>query len=445
MINQEMKSIVTSAVKKYSCLAIEVAKQIAENAETGYKEYKTSKLVKDWFTHYEIPFSDNLGITGVRANLNFSDGPNIAMLGELDSLVVPSHPDARSETSAVHACGHHIQIGALLAVACALNEPEVRKMMTGNVSMIAVPAEEFIEIGFRQALKDSNAIEFFGGKQELVKLGVFDDVDIALLTHATGDTINDRPIMVGGRSNGHLAKEVRYIGKSAHAGAAPHQGINALNAANIALAAINANRETFLDSDSIRVHPIITKGGDVVNAVPEEVRIEMYVRGRNIDAILDANRKVDNSLKAGAMALGATVEIRTIPGYLPLEPDFKLSSIFKENAIDYLGTENVGVVPPNSLNNSGSTDMGDLSWMMPTIQPYTHGVSGQIHGDDFEINDWDSAITTPAAISAITIVDLLSNNGGKAKEIMKNFKPRFLKEEYLSMLRSINKFESFQG
>ena len=89
--------------------------------------------------------------------------------------------------------------------------------------------------------------------------------------------------------------------------------------------------------------------------------------------------------------------------------------------------------------------MGDLSWMMPTIQPYTHGVSGQIHGDDFEINDWDSAITTPAAISAITIVDLLSNNGGKAKEIMKNFKPRFLKEEYLSMLRSINKFESFQG
>ena len=133
----------------------------------------------------------------------------------------------------------------------------------------------------------------------------------------------------------------------------------------------------------------------------------MYVRGRNIDAILDANRKVDNSLKAGAMALGATVEIRTIPGYLPLEPDFKLSSIFKENAIDYLGTENVGVVPPNSLNNSGSTDMGDLSWMMPTIQPYTHGVSGQIHGDDFEINDWDSAITTPAAISAITIVDML--------------------------------------
>src|SRR5262249_56295702 len=115
--------------------------------------------------------------------------------------------------------------------------------------------------------------------------------DFAMKSHTTR-----RPEMkkagVSASNNGCIVKTVRYIGRAAHAGGAPHLGINALYAANIGLAAINAVRETFRDEDSIRVHPIITQGGSQVNVIPGEVRLETYVRGKTVDAILDANLRL---------------------------------------------------------------------------------------------------------------------------------------------------------
>ena len=108
---------------------------------------------------------------------------------------------------------------------------------------------------------------------------------------------------------------------ASHAGGAPQLGINALSAAMLALNAIHAQRETFWDKDTIRIHPIITKGGDAVSVVPAEVHMETFVRGGSRDAIIDANMKVDRCLRAGAMAMGAEVEINTIPGYLPQRND----------------------------------------------------------------------------------------------------------------------------
>ena len=106
-------------------------------------------------------------------------------------------------------------------------------------------------------------------------------------------------------SNGFVSKLIRFVGRAAHSGGSPHLGINALNAAQIAINAMHAQRETFRDGDAIRVHPIITKGGDIVNVVPAEVTMETYVRGRTKEAILDANVKVDRALRAGALAVGA--------------------------------------------------------------------------------------------------------------------------------------------
>src|SRR2546426_1687092 len=148
-----------------------------------------------------------------------------------------------------------------------------------------------------------------------LRLGHFDDVDLAMMIHATSRP-EDGKAGVPGSNNGCVVKTVRYIGRAAHAGGAPHAGINALHAAQIGLMAINAIRETFKDEDTIRVHPIITHGGSQVNVIPGEVRIETYVRGKTVEAILDANRKVDRALRAGALALGATVEIETLPGYM---------------------------------------------------------------------------------------------------------------------------------
>src|SRR5260370_17742987 len=110
-------------------------------------------------------------------------------------------------------------------------------------------------------------------------------------------------------SNGALVKMIRFMGRASHAGGAPQLGINALSAAMLALNAIHAQRETFWDKDTIRIHPIITKGGDPVSVVPAQAPMEPFVRGGSREAIIDANMKVHRCLRAGAMAMAAEVEI----------------------------------------------------------------------------------------------------------------------------------------
>src|SRR5207302_9481909 len=122
-------------------------------------------------------------------------------------------------------------------------------------------------------------------------------------------------------ANGVVAKRARFIGRAAHAGAAPERGINALNAATLALQAIHMQRETFRDQDNIRVHPIVTHGGTTINVVPADVRLETFHRGASFEAIADAAAKVDRALRAGALSVGAGLEIETLPGYLPLLVD----------------------------------------------------------------------------------------------------------------------------
>jgi len=435
-----LKTKVREAVQRHAPAAIEVAQDILNHPETGFREQNTSRLVQQWFDKLGLPYQSGIALTSVRADMQGGrSGPTVAVMGELDSLVVPGHPHADPQTNAAHACGHHAQIGIVLAVAAALNEPEIRAELAGNVAFMAVPAEEFIELEFRQQLVNDGKIEFMGGKAEMVKLGAFDDVDMAMLTHA-----NSRPedglIAVGATNNGVIAKTIRFIGRSAHAGGAPELGINALRAATLATAAIDANRETFRDDDAIRVHHIITKGGDAVNAVPADVRMEMFVRGRALDAIWDASRKVDRSLRAGAMAMGAKVEITTIPSYLPIRNHPELTALFRRNADTVLGAENVTTARPRG----GSTDVGDISHLMPTIQPYARSATGISHGADFVIKDYDVGITHPAAITAMTIVDLLSGEASGAQTVLSAFKPALTKEQYLEMLRSFNNVELFE-
>ncbi|HET6316631.1 MAG TPA: peptidase dimerization domain-containing protein [Chloroflexota bacterium] len=126
-------------------------------------------------------------------------------------------------------------------------------------------------------------------------------------------------------ANGLVAKRARFIGRASHAGAAPERGINALNAATLALQAIHMQRETFRDEDHVRVHPILTRGGDSINVVPADVRLETFVRGATFEAIAEAALKVDRALRAGALSVGGEVVIETLPGYLPLIVDPAMS------------------------------------------------------------------------------------------------------------------------
>jgi len=441
---EELKSKVCDEIEARADGIIGVAQAILKTPEPGFRETRTSRLVADKFSELGIEHRGGLAITGVKGMVRGgAEGPTVAVLGELDSLIVPAHPEADSKRGAAHACGHHAQIGTLIGVATGLIGSGVLPFLSGRVAFIAVPAEEYIEIEFREGLRKKGKISFLGGKPELIRLGEFDDIDMAIITHTAASAVmRGRLIGTGGTSNGCLAKQIRFIGRGAHAGGAPHAGINALNAATIALSAIHAQRETFKDADTIRVHPIITKGGEVVNIVPDDVRMETFVRGKTLEAIKDANEKVDRALRAGALAVGGSVEINTLPGYLPMTSDRNLQAVYRANAVSLVGKSKV--VPPGR-HGTGSTDMGDVSHIMPAIHPYAAGATGTSHGIDYLIEDYRLAVLNPAKIMAMTVIDLLADGAMKGKEVIGKHKPLMTKQEYLDLMESMRKKEEYQG
>ncbi|MBT3362346.1 MAG: amidohydrolase [Chloroflexi bacterium] len=439
----ELKKKVCEEIERRADEIIAAAKAIANNAETGFREVETAKLVAQTFTRAGIEYRDGLAITGVKGMLNGNGaGPTVAVLGELDALTIPDHPQAHPETGAAHACGHNGQIGMLLGVALGLKGSGVLSSLSGNIALMAVPAEEYIEIEYRNGLRQEGKLSFLGGKPELIKLGEFDDVDMAIMAH--NGTIKEGRVSGarGGSSNGTVAKQIEFIGRSAHAGAAPEKGINALNAANIALAAIHAQRETFKDADTVRVHPIITKGGQSVNAVPADVRMETFVRGKTIEAITDANAKVDRALRAGAMAVGAKVRITTLPGYMPMTANPELRDLFRDNAVSLLGEDKVIPIDPTA-HAAGSTDLGDLGHIMPVICGFAAGAIGTAHGNDFIMEDYTLAVINPAKIMAMMIIDLLADGASCAKDVLAKNKPPMTKAQYLESMEALLKVEEY--
>jgi len=331
-------------------------------------------------------------------------------------------------------------VAGLLGAAMALQDTGAFEHLSGRVVFFAVPAEEGGDLEWRMSQRRAGALEFFGGKPELVRRGHFDDVDLAMMIHTTPRR-DDGKASVPLSNNGRVGKLARYIGRAAHAGGAPHQGVNALYAAQIGLAAINALRETFRDEDTIRIHPILTHGGSQVNVIPAEARIETYVRGRTLEAVLDANAKVDRALRAGALALGATVEIDTLPGYLPLDCDATMARYFRDNAVALVGADEYREVG----HRTGSTDMGDLSQIMPVLHPYMGGARGSGHAADYEIVDQALAYVAPAKALASMVVDMLADGAAGAREVLATAKPRLSKDAYLALQRGMARREVYAG
>ena len=438
---EELKRRATEAIDSRSDELVSVSKAILDNPEPGFRESKTARIVANKFADFGMLSRVGLALTGLRADLvGGSPGPALAILGELDSLIVNEHPHADNATGAAHACGHHCQIGMMLGAAVGLMQPSVLESLSGRLAFMAVPAEEYIEIEYRDSLRRQGRLEFLGGKPELVKLGEFDDIDMAMMCHTTSNP-EERQLCISEANNGTVAKKIQFLGRGAHAGGAPHLGVNALNAASLALSAIHYNRETFRDADSIRIHPIITKGGEAVSAVPADVRMETFVRGRTLDAIMDANMKVDRALKAGAMAVGGDVVIQTIPGYLPLRQNSSMNDVFRANAHQLVGEENTGHVH----HRGGSTDMGDISHLMPAIHPYVGGATGIGHGSDYVVQDYGLAVITAAKALACAAIDLLADGAQAGGSIVSNHRPEMTRSEYLKFMRSLANEETFKG
>ena len=441
----ELKKRACETIERHKEEIVDVAQQVLATPEAGFRETKTAQLVAQKFREMGIQHESGLAITGLKGRIagGAGPGPAVAVIGELDSLVVTKHPHADPETGAAHACGHHCQIGMMLGATMGLLTPEVVSQLSGSIVPFAVPAEEFIEVEQRLEMRDQGNLEFLGGKQELIKLGHFDDVDMAMMCHTASD-MGERRFAMGGTSNGHVVKFVRYIGVGAHAGSLPHRGVNALNAASFAIQAINALRETHRADDTVRIHGIMTRGGEAVSAVPSDVRLEWRVRSSTPKVVVENSEAVDRCFRAGALAVGAKVNITTIPGYLPMRHDTKLQDIFRRTAVDLLG-EPATLVMPARRNRGGSTDMGDLSHLMPACHPYAAGAVGPGHSSEYIITDYESAVIVPAKIMAMVVIDLLANGATKAKEVKANHRPLMSKQSYVKFQRERAEVSEFDG
>ena len=425
MTKEALKAQCLQAIDEHQDAIIRIGQEIFSHPELGFKERRTAELVRSTFAQLRIPFRDHLAITGVRGDLKGrAPGPRVTVVGETGVVVCPLHPQADRETGAAHSCGHNSQIAAMLGAAMGL--APLADQLDGDVAFVAVPAEEYVELEYRERLQQEGQIRFFGGKQEFLRQGILDDIDMGMMIHSHAG-VRDRRFLIGCDSSGFLGKLIRFTGREAHAGARPFDGINALNAAALSLLAINSQRETFREKDRIRVHPIITKGGDLVNIVPADVRMETYVRGTNLEAILDASEKVNRSLRGCAYAIGAQVDIQEMPGYLPLIQDPDLSALFAANAETLLGA-GTNIYGQELM---GATDAGDVSSLMPFIHISTGGYDGDAHSKDFTICDPEMAYVMPARAMAMTVIDLLWDGAAKARAIRESFRPKFTRETYL--------------
>ncbi len=437
MDRDALKQAAVAAIEARRDELIEIGETILRNPETGFREVKTEALVVDKMKSLGLEPQSGLAVTGVKARLNNENtGPTLALIGELDSLMISDHPHADAQTGAAHACGHNAQIAGMLGAAMGIIDGAVAEHLTGNIAFVAVPAEELIEVGHRLDLRKKGEIEFLTGKAEFIRKGHFDDVDLALMCHTKTDTVASHVAL---SSNGALIKKIRFIGKAAHAGGRPQYGINALNAANLAMTAIALLRETFFDSDTIRIHPIITKGGEAVSAVPADVHLETFIRGRTLEGIVDANAKVDRAVKGAAMAIGAKVEIETTAGYLPQTNNERMTNVWGDNVKSLYGEDQFYI----ERHRTGSTDMGDLGHIMPVTHPYIFGASGVAHANDYLMVDKDAVYVGMAKLLAMTAIDLLADEAEVATRILDEQKPKLSKQAYLAFNRRMMAVDRF--
>ena len=437
----QVKAAVRRAIENASDEIIGLARDIYEHPEPGFTEERTARAVAKALSNAGVNPETGIAITGMKGLRSFGgDGPTIGVIGELDAVKAPGHPGADPATGAAHACGHHTQVGALVGAAIGLGVPEAASTLSGRAAFIATPAEEFIDVGMRWGLRETGHLGLLSGKQEMIRLGAFDDVDMAMMIHTSSSKARRR-FIVGGTSNAHVVHYVKFLGKAAHAGGAPHQGVNALQAAMLALSAINAQRETFEAEDQTRVHGIITNGGVATNAVPAEVVYEGRVRGRTMEAVEKIAARVEDCYRAGALAMGADLEMVSIPGYLPLENNPDMARAFTRNVAAEFGEDSV-MIQAEHVNAGGSTDKGDLSRIMPAQHPYVAAADGTGHGIDYVIADYRRAVVDSAISLALTVVDLLSDGAAEAREIIDYHEPSLTRRGYVqsqtARLRKIN-------
>lgn len=423
-------------IEKNADKIIAFGDDIWRHAEIGYFENRTSMKFQEQMKTLGLETQSGIALTGVKSYLkDRKEGELcISLMGEMDALPIPAHPEANPENGAVHACGHNAQLTGVMGAALALADPEVKAALGGNVAFMGVPSEEASAAPeVKQQLINEGKIRYVGGKQEFVRLGAMDDISLTVGHHVVGD---GKEYLIGNAASmGNISKHIVFTGKAGHPGLA-HKFIDAQKAAILALQNIDQQREGlehFYAWNKYHLHAAIMTGASASNVICDHAEVDVDIRGISTATLQDMQYRVDRAVAAAAMVTGAGMDMVTRPGYLGIQP-IKDASIVSEtfDTIDPKHTHNVSLI-----SASGATDFGDLSNLMPLIQFHTGGHNGApTHTVDFSVADPYEYYVTPAKCFALLAYKLLKDDGRRAKEIIAQNKPVLTKEQYLSILES---------
>ena len=431
----ELKKLAASLIEARAEDIFQSGEALLRMPELAYKEEKTSAFAAAHLEKLGLKVRRNIAITGFRADVDTGrPGPRLAILGELDGLIVPNHAFADPVTGAAHACGHYAALNAMLYAASILTMPEILAHLSGSLSFMGTPSEECQDQPFIASLVKEGKLEFFGGKSQMIAAGVFDDVDLAMMLHAGSENFTPSGF------NGFVMKNLIFKGKSAHAGAYPERGVNAITMMRSAMSMIDAQRDTFKDEDHVRIHGYIPDGGEAVNVVPDRCVFTLQVRGGSAEAIRDASEKVDRCVRAAAIAFGGETEVQNIFGFMPLVP---------YDAFDELHKANAALIAPEHPFTKGiyrpsSTDMGDVSMIIPSLHAYFRGFAGSAHTDGFVADDRKAVTVDSVKFLVFNAIDLLYGDAGTGKHIAELPVP-MTKEEYIEAMRSFSSSKKFDN
>jgi len=329
----QLKEVARQRVERAHEALIGLSHWIQANPELNYQETMACGWLTEWLEKAGFDVQRNVAELDTAFVGTYGPGPlNVAIIAEYDAL-----PEVG------HACGHNVisacAIGAGIALAAVADELGMR------VSVIGTPAEEG-----------------GGGKIVMIDRGVFNDVHCALMVHPGPSDLLLPDVLAA------QTLEITYIGKPAHAGSFPERGINASDGIVIAQVAIGLLRQALTAGD--RVHGIVQSGGEASNIIPAKVTAEWMVRATTVARLDELREKVMRCFEAGALASGADLEVLQRPVYADMRHDAALTSLYAKN-LEALGHSFEGKPgDPKRLDmNRFSTDMGNVSYVTPSIHP----------------------------------------------------------------------------
>jgi amidohydrolase len=328
-----MKQLINEAINKLQDTFYDVSKYIGQNPELGHEEFKACKALTDVLK--EQGFTVEIGTCDLPTAFTAvydsqKPGPSIGFMAEYDAL-----PDLG------HACGHNL-IGTM-SIAAGIGLSKAVAETGGKVYVYGTPAEETR-----------------GGKVTMAEQGIFNHLDVAMMVH---------PYYCHQKSGRSLAMDAiqfEFFGKSAHAAAAPHEGINALDGVLQTFNSINALRQHV--KPDVRIHGVITEGGKAANVVPDYAVAQFYVRASTRAYVDEVTEKVKACANGAALATGTKLKISNYEfSYDDMQTNQTLSDVYTNNLIS-LGVSEQSIT--EDQGDHGSLDMGNVSQVVPAIHPY---------------------------------------------------------------------------